>query len=77
MRGPAPRARSERTQARTAPCVGLVFNDLGSYRRVAVTPTIARALGSIVLPQVGGEPVRLGALWETAPAILVFLRHYG
>jgi hypothetical protein len=34
-------------------------------------------LASITLPDVDGKPVRLGSLWETGPAVLVFLRHYG
>ncbi len=24
-----------------------------------------------------GRPVRFGSAWETGPAVLVFLRHYG
>jgi hypothetical protein len=32
---------------------------------------------NVVLPEAGGGDVRLGSLWETNPAIIVFLRHYG
>jgi hypothetical protein len=31
----------------------------------------------IVLADAGGLQVRLGALWERQPAVVVFLRHYG
>ncbi len=34
-------------------------------------------LAYIVLPEAGGGDVRLGSLWETNPAVIVFLRHYG
>ncbi|HEY3739328.1 MAG TPA: hypothetical protein VGL53_05765 [Bryobacteraceae bacterium] len=39
--------------------------------------TLSAALSPIVLPGVNGDPVRLGSLWEKAPAAVVFLRHYG
>jgi len=39
--------------------------------------TIAAALAPLVLPDADGTAVRLGALWEEMPAVLVFLRHYG
>jgi len=35
------------------------------------------ALADIVLPDCDGRAVRLGSLWAGAPAVLVFLRHYG
>jgi hypothetical protein len=35
------------------------------------------ALDDIVLPDQDGTEVRLGDLWRTAPAVLVWLRHYG
>jgi hypothetical protein len=38
---------------------------------------IADRLGPIALPDADGTSVRLGSLWEQAPAVLVFLRHYG
>ena len=34
-------------------------------------------LADIVLPEAAGAEVRLGSLWETNPAVVVFLRHYG
>jgi hypothetical protein len=34
-------------------------------------------LSAIVLPDADERPVRLGSLWESQPAVIVFLRHYG
>jgi len=34
-------------------------------------------LANIVLPEASGADVRLGSLWETQPAVIVFLRHWG
>ncbi|HWG50126.1 MAG TPA: hypothetical protein VN669_10555 [Candidatus Acidoferrales bacterium] len=34
-------------------------------------------LAAITLPDVDGKPVTLGSLWADAPAVIVFLRHYG
>ncbi len=34
-------------------------------------------LANIVLPDAGGGEFRLGSLWESTPAVVVFLRHYG
>jgi len=39
--------------------------------------SIAAALAKVTLPDADGGPVRLGSLWESAPAVIVFLRHYG
>ncbi len=39
--------------------------------------TLAERLSQIALPDTDGHAVRLGSLWETQPAVLVFLRHYG
>lgn len=39
--------------------------------------TLAAALSPITLPDTGGAPVRLGSLWESRRAVIVFLRHYG
>jgi len=39
--------------------------------------SLSAALAPLVLPDAGGEPVRLGSLWEERPAVVVFLRHYG
>jgi len=34
-------------------------------------------LAPITLPDPDGRTTRLGSLWESAPAVVVFLRHYG
>ena len=39
--------------------------------------SIAAALADITLPNSDGREVRLGSLWESGPAVVVFLRHYG
>jgi hypothetical protein len=39
--------------------------------------SLSEALSGIVLPDADGREVRLGSLWETQPAVIVFLRHYG
>ena len=39
--------------------------------------SISSALAAISLPDTDGKQVRLGRLWEEAPAVIVFLRHYG
>jgi hypothetical protein len=39
--------------------------------------SISARLADVALPDVDGNPVRLGSLWQSAPAVLVFLRHYG
>lgn len=31
----------------------------------------------VVLPEANGREIRLGSLWASRPAVLVFLRHYG
>jgi hypothetical protein len=38
---------------------------------------LSEALAPIVLPDADNARVRLGSLWETSPAVVVFLRHYG
>ncbi len=42
-----------------------------------MSDSLSAKLANIVLPQATGGDVRLGSLWENAPAVLVFLRHYG
>lgn len=42
----------------------------------AATPLAAR-LAPLVLPDADGSSLRLGSLWADAPAVVVFLRHYG
>jgi len=39
--------------------------------------SVSAKLVNLVLPEAGGGEVRLGSLWETNPALVVFLRHYG
>jgi len=39
--------------------------------------SLSNKLAGITLPDADGKPTRLGALWETGPAVVVFLRHYG
>jgi len=45
---------------------------------MAIMPeTLSQQLADISLPDAFGKTVRLGSLWESNPAVLVFLRHYG
>ena len=39
--------------------------------------SVSSTLAPIVLPDVDGNPIRLGSLWVDHPAVVVFLRHYG
>jgi hypothetical protein len=39
--------------------------------------TIAATLAPITLPDADGVTIRLGSLWASRPAAVVFLRHYG
>ena len=50
---------------------------LSRKRQEVRPPSDARALEDIVLRDWRGRDVRLGDLWSTNPALLVFLRHYG
>ena len=34
-------------------------------------------LAEISLPDCDGNEIRLGSLWASRPAVIVFLRHYG
>lgn len=38
---------------------------------------LAKRLENLVLSDAGGEPVRLGSLWQEDSAVLVFIRHFG
>jgi hypothetical protein len=49
---------------------------LGKGRKPSA-PARADALADVVLQDANGDDVRLGSMWETRPAVLVFLRHYG
>ena len=52
---------------------------LGTSRRRQSTsaPPDASELARVVVRDLDGQEVALGALWEDVPAVLVFLRHYG
>ena len=39
--------------------------------------SFSEALAGIVLPDADARQIRLGSLWESQLAVLVFLRHYG
>jgi hypothetical protein len=39
--------------------------------------TYSSKLAGITLPDPDGNATRLGSLWESGPAVVVFLRHYG
>jgi len=55
---------------------GLTFAiEVPENRRVS--GSYAARLANLVLPDVDGQTVRLGGLWNTHPAVVVFLRHYG
>jgi hypothetical protein len=43
----------------------------------SMAQTMAATLAPITLPDADGADVRLGSLWASRPAVLVFLRHYG
>ena len=43
----------------------------------SVQQTLSKQLAEIVLPDADGREIRLGSLWESSPAVIVFLRHYG
>jgi len=42
-----------------------------------VDESLSSRLTMIVLPDADGRELRLGSLWATQPAVMVFLRHYG
>ncbi|MGH9566398.1 MAG: hypothetical protein ACRD4F_04740 [Candidatus Angelobacter sp.] len=42
-----------------------------------MTESLSSRLAGITLHDVDGRPVQLGSLWAAAPAVVVFLRHYG
>jgi hypothetical protein len=39
--------------------------------------TYSSRLADVTLPDADGKQTRLGSLWADAPAVVVFLRHYG
>ncbi|HKQ18516.1 MAG TPA: hypothetical protein VJW75_02100 [Candidatus Eisenbacteria bacterium] len=42
-----------------------------------MSPSIAATLAPIELPDVTGTEIRLGSFWQSRPAVVAFLRHYG
>ena len=42
-----------------------------------MSESLSSKLAGITLPDADGKPTRLGSLWESGPAVVVFLRHYG
>jgi len=42
-----------------------------------MTETLSSRLANIALPDTDQRDVLLGSLWANAPAVIVFLRHYG
>jgi hypothetical protein len=42
-----------------------------------VKDSFSSRLATLVLPDSTGREIRLGSLWESGPAVVVFLRHYG
>jgi hypothetical protein len=50
---------------------------LSRTQQEATPPRDARPLEEIVLRDWRGRDVRLGDVWASNPALLVFLRHYG
>jgi hypothetical protein len=38
---------------------------------------LSERLAGIVLPDAAGNEIQLGSLWDSRPAVIVFLRHYG
>jgi hypothetical protein len=50
---------------------------LGTQENVRMAESFSSKLAGITLPDPEGKSTRLGSLWESGPAVLVFLRHYG
>ena len=42
-----------------------------------VKESLSQRLSDLVLPDSFDQEIRLGSLWESKPAVVVFLRHYG
>jgi len=49
----------------------------GTQENVGMAESFSGKLAGITLPDPEGKSTRLGSLWESGPAVLVFLRHYG
>lgn len=39
--------------------------------------SLSARLAGVTLPDSEGHQIRLGSIWAEAPAVVVFLRHYG
>src|SRR5258706_14779575 len=48
-----------------------------SDARMAAMESLGARLAGVSLPDSEGNQVRLGSIWADAPAVVVFLRHYG
>jgi hypothetical protein len=46
-------------------------------RMSGMAESLSSKLAGITLPDADGKATRLGSLWESGPAVVVFLRHYG
>jgi len=42
-----------------------------------VDPDIGAVAPDLELEGIDGQPVQLSSLWQSGPAVLVFLRHFG
>ena len=42
-----------------------------------VRETLSKRLADLALPDADGKEIRLGSLWQSKAAVIVFLRHYG
>ena len=56
---------------------GCLTDRTPSQRMSRMAETYSSKLAGITLPDPDGKTTRLGSLWESGPAVLVFLRHYG
>ena len=52
------------------------MRNLGPLKQAPVLPDL-RPLAGLELLDHSGKTVKLGNAWESGPALLVFLRHYG
>ncbi len=57
---------------------GKIWDIVGAIRCEGdMEGTLSSRLTMIVLPDADGKEIRMGSLWATQPAVVVFLRHYG
>lgn len=57
--------------------IGYLTCHSAGRRMSGMAETYSSKLSAITLPDPEGKTTRLGSLWESGPAVLVFLRHYG